>query len=95
MTEPDRFSRQERLSEVGPSGQERIQRFRAVVCGTECAEVERAYLSGAGVGSVSTREGEAPRPFAHAGAFHFDAAREVGAAAWRALAELRRALEIG
>ncbi|HVW26587.1 MAG TPA: hypothetical protein VHC69_14570 [Polyangiaceae bacterium] len=95
MTPADRFSRQERLAEVGPSGQERIRRFAAVVRGTDGADVELAYLSGAGVGGSSARPDEAPPPFAHAGAFRFEAAREVGAGAWRALAQLRRALEIG
>lgn len=95
MTLPERFSRQERLAEVGPSGQERIGRFAAVVCGEDGADVERAYLSGAGVGSVSVRPAEAAPPFAHAAAFRFPAARHVGAGAWRALAQLRRALQIG
>jgi hypothetical protein len=91
-----RFSRQERLAEVGPGGQERIRRFTAVVCGEEEGEdVERAYLAGAGVGSVSVQSGEAAPPFAHAAAFRFQAARQVGAGAWRALAQLRRALQIG
>ena len=95
MNDADRFSRQERLAEVGPRGQERIQRFAAVVRGTEGADVELAYLSGAGVGGLSARPEEPPLPFTHAGAFRFEAAREVGAGAWRALAELRRALGIG
>jgi hypothetical protein len=38
--------------------------------------------------------GAAPEPFPHAHAFRFVASREVGAGAWRALVELREALEI-
>jgi hypothetical protein len=91
----ERFSRQERLAEVGPGGQERIRRLAAVVRGEDGADVERAYLSGAGVGSVAMRSAEPALPFAHAAAFRFQAAREVGAGAWRALAQLRRALQIG
>jgi hypothetical protein len=95
MSDSERFSRQERLAEVGPGGQTRIQRSSAVIRGAEGADVERAYLDGAGVGTVSTEPDQSPEPFVHAGAFEFAAAREVGAGAWRALAALRRALETG
>ena len=95
MSDGERFSRQERLAEVGPHGQERIRRFAAVVRGGEGADVARAYLSRAGVGSVSDEPAEAPLPFAHAAAFQFDAARVVGVGAWKALVELKRALRMG
>ena len=95
MSDGDRFARQERLSEVGPDGQERIRRSTAVVRGVAGANVERAYLLGAGVGAVAAEPTGEPEPFVHGGAFQFAAARDVGAGAWRALAELRRTLEIG
>jgi hypothetical protein len=95
MSDSERFSRQERLAEVGPGGQTRIARFSAVIRGVEGADVERAYLDGAGVGTVSMEPEQSPEPFVHAGAFHFVASREVGGGAWRALMELRRALEMG
>ncbi|HEX3594496.1 MAG TPA: hypothetical protein VHU80_05320 [Polyangiaceae bacterium] len=94
MSDSERFGRQERLAEVGPVGQARIVRFSAVVRGVEGADVERAYLLGAGVGDVKMEPGAAPEPFPHAHAFRFVASREVGAGAWRALVELREALEI-
>jgi hypothetical protein len=37
----------------------------------------------------------APEPFDHGAAFEFDAARDVGAGAWRALGKLRATLGIG
>jgi hypothetical protein len=43
-----RFSRQERLAEVGAAGQERIARSTAVVGGGRGGAVERLYLVGAG-----------------------------------------------
>ena len=39
MNDAERFIRQERLSEVGPGGQERIARFAAVVRGEDGADV--------------------------------------------------------
>ena len=90
-----RFSRQERLREVGLAGQERILRHSAVVRGVEGADVEVAYLAAAGVGEVRRRSEERAAPFAHAARFEFSATRDVGAGAWRALAELKRALGIG
>jgi hypothetical protein len=95
MSEETRFSRQERLAEVGFAGQERISRWKAVVRGVDGADVERLYLLGAGVREVTASEAEAPEPFVHAAAFEFDAARDVGAGAWRALEALRAALGIG
>jgi hypothetical protein len=95
MSEGTRFSRQERLAEVGGAGQERIARSTAVVRGTRGADVERLYLLAAGVGHVTVSETEAPEPFVHAVAFEFDAARDVGAGAWRALRTLRATLGIG
>ncbi|HEX4338133.1 MAG TPA: hypothetical protein VH062_19630 [Polyangiaceae bacterium] len=92
MSDAERFTRQERLAEVGPRGQERIERFTAVIRGADAADVERAYLAGAGVGTVKVETDMMPDPFAHAAAFEFAAARDVGAGAWRALASVRRAL---
>jgi molybdopterin/thiamine biosynthesis adenylyltransferase len=90
-----RYSRQERLAEVGPAGQERIVRSTAVVRGTRGADVECLYLLRAGVGQVIASETEAPEPFVHSAAFEFDAARDVAAGAWRALRTLRTTLGIG
>lgn len=95
MENSPRYSRQERLAEVGAAGQERIVRSTAVVRGTRGADIERLYLLRAGVGDVIAREAEAPEPFVHAAAFEFDAARDFAAGAWRALRTLRTTLGIG
>ena len=95
MSDDPRFSRQERLAEVGAAGQERILRSNAVVRGKRGADVERLYLLGAGVGTVISNESEEPESFAHAAMFEFAAARDVGAGAWRALGKLCATLGIG
>jgi hypothetical protein len=93
MSDAERFSRQERLAEVGQEGQRKIAGSTAEI-GGEGAEVERAYLAGAGVGRLVARAATA-EPFAHAAMFEFDAPREVGAGAWRALRHLRGVLGVG
>jgi len=93
MSDEERFSRQEQLAEVGPEGQRRIAGSTAAVGGSG-ADVERAYLAGAGVGRLVASAGEA-EPFAHREAFAFEATRDVGAGAWRALRHLRAVLGIG
>lgn len=89
-----RYSRQIRLSEVGEAGQERICRCVAEARGRDGAFVELSYLERAGVSAVSLGALAEPTPFAHAAAFRFDAARRVGAGAWRALVTLKIALEL-
>jgi hypothetical protein len=90
----ERYSRQIRLPEVGEAGQERIRRCVAEVRGRDGALVELSYLERAGVGAAELTLFPEPVPFAHAAAFRFDAARRVGAGAWRALGTLKRALEL-
>jgi hypothetical protein len=87
----ERFTRQERLAEVGPGGQARLREGRAFVPSGPDAELAELYLARAGVGQV-TRAGD-PAPFAHAAVFRHAAAAEVGSGAWRALRELLRLLE--
>jgi hypothetical protein len=94
MSDVERYSRQERLAEVGLAGQEKLRRARAVVRAAAGADVECAYLAAAGVHEVVQEELPA-EPFAHADAFHFGPARDVGAGAWRALGTLRQVLGIG
>jgi hypothetical protein len=88
----ERYSRQIRLPEVGEAGQQRICRCVAEARGRDGALVELSYLERAGAGAVELMLLAAPVPFAHAAAFRFDAARRVGAGAWRALGTLKRAL---
>jgi hypothetical protein len=47
------------------------------------------------VGRLIASEATAAEPFVHAAAFEFDAARDVGAGAWRALGTLRATMGIG
>lgn len=90
----DRFDRQRRLPEVGSAGQERIERAAFEVRGGDGAILETEYLHRAGAQRVSLVPRAEPAPFAHEGAFRFAASRRVGAGAWRALAALRRVLEL-
>jgi hypothetical protein len=87
-----RYIRQIRLAEVGEAGQEQICRCVAEARGRDGAFVELSYLERAGASSVALAAWAEPIAFAHAAAFRFDAARRVGAGAWRALATLKSAL---
>ena len=88
-----RYDRQRRLPEIGEQGQARIRALRAEVRGEDGAWVEAAYLRGAGVAELTFARGEAPAPIVHAGIYRFGAARAIAAGAWRALGELRTAVE--
>jgi hypothetical protein len=92
--EAGRYDRQCRLAEVGPAGQERIERAAVEVCGRDGATVELSYLCRAGLAEVTIVPGKPCEPFAHGGWFRFDSARSVGAGAWRALEKIKQALEI-
>lgn len=88
----DRHSRQRRLAEVGPKGQECIARSHARAPAYAGGEVAREYLLRAGFRAVvSDPSAPAPRfPFER----HFDheASRAVARGAWAALDEIRRQL---
>ena len=89
----DRYARQRLLAAIGDSGQERIAAASYVVASDASleTEVEREYLARAGAQHfVSATAGS---PFVHADAFRFVAAREFAAGAWRALGQLKIALE--
>lgn len=92
MSGGDLFSRQRRLREWGEAGQARVAASQAVVRGLAGAEVEAAYLTRAGVGTVVHDPGGTPAAFPHDSFFRFAACRDVGAGAWRALAHLRGVL---
>jgi hypothetical protein len=95
MTETeDRYDRQRRLAEVGTTGQERLQRATAEVRGRDGATVELAYLCRAGLSEVAMVPGKQAEPFGHAEWFRFDSCRSVGAGAWRALATIKKVLEL-
>lgn len=92
----DRFARQRLLASVGDAGQRRISAATYVVSGgaDPSASVEREYLARAGAELLRTRD-EAAAAFTHAAAFHHAEARDFAAGAWRALCQLRNALERG
>ena len=90
----DRHVRQRTLAAVGDAGQQRIEAAPYAVAGAGyAASIERHYLERAGARQFSPAP-EAPS-FVHAPAFTHAAARDFAAGAWRALAQLRRALEPG
>jgi hypothetical protein len=86
----DRHARQRLLASVGDAGQARIAAATYKVASDSAAEVERDYLERAG---AERFEAASAAPFAHAAAFRYPAARDFAEGAWRALGQLRAALE--
>jgi hypothetical protein len=90
----ERYARQRLLAAVGELGQARIAAATYVVSndGSLSSEVEREYLLRAGAAELlaSSEPGLVP---AHAHAFRHAEARDFAAGAWRALAQLKNALE--
>jgi hypothetical protein len=81
-----RYTRQERLSEVGAAGQARLSAATIALRTTgEAAEIERRYLEAAGAGRVVEGEDDHALPFE----VRDDHAREVARGAHAALAALR------
>jgi len=95
----DRYARQRLLAAVGDRGQERIAGATYVVGNDDerSAEVEREYLVRAGARHFAAAGmAGAPGPdFAHAAQFRDPGARAFAAGAWRALDQLRSAIERG
>ena len=91
----DRYSRQQKLPEVGERGQAAIERAEFVVLGSDGAIIEGEYLHRAGAVRVTLLPRAEPEPFAHEHWFHFVASRRIGAGAWRALDKLRKTLGVG
>ena len=89
----DRYVRQRTLAAVGDAGQQRIEAATYAVGGTGyAATIERRYLERAGARRFSAAA--EPPSFVHASAFADSSARDFAAGAWRALSQLRRALEL-
>jgi hypothetical protein len=88
----DRHARQRLLAAVGDAGQARIASASYRVARDAAAGVERDYLARAGAERFEpvTQPSE---PFAHAAAFRHAVARDFAEGAWRALGQLRAALE--
>jgi hypothetical protein len=98
----DRHARQRRLAAVGDLGQERIAGATYVVSSDDerSSEVEREYLARAGAlhfvaaDAAFAKTGESAR-FIHAAQFQDPEARAFAAGAWRALYQLKSAIERG
>jgi hypothetical protein len=91
----NRFTRQQRLAEVGEAGQARLGRGSARVPAGAAGAVAALYLERAGVGTIVEDATPEAIAFAHAGVFHHGETRAIGAGAWHALAETLRILEPG
>jgi hypothetical protein len=88
----DRYARQRMLAGVGDRGQAGIAAATFQVAADAAAAVERDYLERAGAEHFEPLE--QPRaPFAHAAHFRHSAARDFAEGTWRALEQLRAALE--
>jgi hypothetical protein len=88
----DRHARQRSLAAVGDAGQARIVSATYRVAGDAAANVARDYLRRAGAERFEPAS-EPLEPFTHAPAFRHAAARDFAEGAWRALRQLRVALE--
>ena len=90
----DVFARQRLLAAVGDAGQERIARGHYVVesASAFASGTEREYLLRAGAREIGAPGGPAAA-FAHAAQFRNAAAREFAEGTWRALVQLKSALE--
>jgi hypothetical protein len=88
----DRYARQRMLVGVGDRGQAQIAAATFAVATDAAAAVERDYLERAGAEHFQPLA-QPLAPFAHAAAFRHDAARDFAEGSWRALQQLRAALE--
>jgi hypothetical protein len=88
----DRYTRQRRLPEVGPRGQERLIATELTVAGHEDVELELDYLARAGVARVTVDPAGTPLPFPWASWFEHDAALGVARGAWCALSRIKAEL---
>lgn len=88
------LGRQVLLPEIGLAGQAKIRDAEVEVRGSDGAIIETEYLHRAGVARLKLSPGQEPEAFRHESAFRFAAPRRVAAGAWRALAKIRRALDM-
>jgi hypothetical protein len=88
----DRYTRQRRLPEVGPIGQERLCRARLCVAAHPDVELELDYLARAGVAAVQVDAVAPAPPFPWSACFEHPAALGVARGAWSALSRIKREL---
>ncbi|HYO98341.1 MAG TPA: hypothetical protein VER33_27740 [Polyangiaceae bacterium] len=89
----ERYERQQRLSEVGASGQHAIEHSAARISAGPHAGIALSYLVRAGVGRVSIARGLA-QAFDHRSQFCFSGPLAVAEGAHAALVHLRSALSL-
>jgi hypothetical protein len=90
----DRFSRQRRLPEVGPSGQETLQAAELRIADHADVALELDYLARAGVTRVALDPAGVPLTFPWASWFEHPAALGVARGAWCALTRIKRELGV-
>ena len=88
----DRYTRQRRLPEVGPQGQERLQRAQLSVAEHPDVALELDYLERAGAIEARVDPAAAPLVFPWAAWFEHAAALGVAHGAWCALSRIKREL---
>jgi hypothetical protein len=90
----DRYARQRLLANVGEQGQARIAAATYSLASTTAAagDVAEDYLRRAGALRF-TAGGDTPSAFAHAAVFQHSVARDFAEGAWRALVQIKSALE--
>lgn len=88
----DRYTRQRRLEEVGPDGQHRLEAARLTLASHESSDLEREYLTRAGVGHLGTDTEATPPSFPWDALFEFSAPLSVARGAWCALFHIRSVL---
>jgi hypothetical protein len=88
----DRYTRQRRLPEVGPSGQERLCAAQIVIPKHPDVELELDYLARAGVAHVVVDDSVDAPVFPFADWFEHGAALGVARGAWCALRRIKAEL---
>jgi hypothetical protein len=88
----DRYTRQRRLPEVGPTGQERLQGAHVCVAGHPDVELELDYLARAGCGEARVDPAAPVLEFPWSAWFEHDAALAVARGAWCALSRIKSEL---
>jgi hypothetical protein len=90
----DRYTRQRRLPEVGPSGQAQLSQAQLCVAPHPDVELELDYLARAGAGEVRVDAAAPELEFPWAAWFEHDAALGVARGAWCALSRIKSELGI-
>ena len=88
----DRYTRQRRLDEVGPQGQQRLEQAAMVLARHADADLELEYLQRAGVQQITIDSAASALEFPWAERFQFAGPLGVARGAWSALSRIRAAL---